>query len=358
MTNDGNSEVDVRNEFFRAADGVGGSGFDHLFSVRDYTRNIARHWRLFILAALVGTIWSFYYEVHAPKMYTVSVVVGPVGDAPVQNSGGVSGLVSMFISGGSMSVGPPEWSSYVFALKSVRLAEKLEREHHLIKKVFSSRWDEKTKTWKPEAGFSASISRFFNHLFGLPSDMPPDIKSLQGYVSGNVFLSTDKTTGITTLSMSASDPKKALAFMLMVHHSAIELVRDEISAHNTAKIDYLTGALGKTTNADQRGILIGMLAQTEQTQMLLNNNLPFAAQIIDTPTIPTQLSSPQALNVVLIYRVGLLIFFVLALIAFDQIAGTNFVDYSETKIRNFPHFIGTRISRFREYGWQGVFSRS
>jgi len=352
------NDSEPRNEFFRATEGVGGSGFDHLFSIRDYMRNIFRHWLLFILAAIAGTLWAFYYEGHAPKMYSVSVVVGPVGDAPVQNSGGVGGLVSMFISGGSMSVGPPEWSRYVFALTSVRLAEKLEREHHLIKKIFASRWDEKTKTWKPQPGFDASVSRFFRGLFGLPGDAPPDVKALQGYITGNVFLSTDKTTGITTLSMSGSDPKKALDFVLMVHRSAVQLVRDEISLHNQAKINYLTDALGKTSNADQRGILIGMLAQTEQTQMLLNNNLPFAAQVIDTPTVPTQLSSPQMLNIVLTYRIGLLIFFILAMIAFDQIAGTNFVEYGETKIRNFPHFVGARISRFREYGWQGLFSRT
>ncbi len=359
MTTREPNELEPRNEFFRATEGVGGSGFDHIFSIRDYLRNIFKHWLLFILAALVGTAWAFYYEGHTPKKYTVSVIVGPVGDTPVQSSGGVGGLVSMFISGGSMSVGPPEWSRYVFALSSVRLAEKIEREHHLIKELYGSRWDAKTKSWKPEAGFDAAVSRFFRRLFGLPADDgPPNVKSIQGYIVGNVFLSTDKTTGITTLSMSGTDPKKTLDFVLMVHQSAVQLVRDEISSHNQAKIDYVTQALGKTTNADQRGILIGMLAQTEQTQMLLNNNLPFAAQIIDTPVVPTQLSSPQMLNIVLMYRIGLLIFFILAMIAFDQIAGTNFVEYSETKIRNFPHFVGTRISRFREYGWHGIFSRS
>jgi hypothetical protein len=144
----------------------------------------------------------------------------------------------------------------------------------------------------------------------------------------------------------------------MVHDAAVQLVRDEISSRNTAKIDYLTQALAKTTNADQRGILIGMLAQTEQTQMLLNNNLPFAAQIIDTPTVPTQPSSPPMLNIALMYRIGLLVFLVLMLIALDQIAGTNFSDYLDAKARHFPSFVGLRISRFRERGWQGVFSRS
>jgi hypothetical protein len=135
-------------------------------------------------------------------------------------------------------------------------------------------------------------------------------------------------------------------------------VRDEISTRNTAKIDYLTKALATTTNSDQRGVLIGMLSQTEQTQMLLNNNLPFAAQIVDTPVVPTQPSSPPMLNVALMYRIGILVFFVLMLIAFDQIASTNFSDYADVKIRNFPNFIATRISNFREYGWRGVFSRS
>ncbi|MBS0274834.1 MAG: hypothetical protein JSR55_10630 [Proteobacteria bacterium] len=350
----------AQDEFVRAAQGVGGTSFhlDRIFSIRDYFTNIFRHWLLFVVAALVGTVWAFYYEAHAPKLYTVSIQVGPVGDAPVQNSGGVSGLVSMFLSGGSMSMGPPEWSRYVYALSSVRLAEKLEREHHLIKKLFAPRWDEKTKSWKPTPGFGAGVGRFFRNMFGFPVNVPPDIKDLQSYLSGNVFLTTDKTTGLTTLSMNSGDPKQAMDFLLMVHHAAVQLVKNEISSRNQAKIAYLTRALGTTVNADQRGILIGMLAQTEQTQMLLNNNLPFAAQIIDTPTIPTQPSTPPMLNVAMEYRIGLLIFLILVVIAIDQISGTNFADYSEAKIRNFPRFIGTLISRFREYGWRGVFSRT
>jgi hypothetical protein len=257
-----------------------------------------------------------------------------------------------------MSVGPPDWSSYVFALSSVKLAEKLEHDHHLIKKLFSSRWDEKNHRWKETPGFGGEVNRFFNRLFGRPVDPPPNIKTLQDYISSNVKLSTDKQTGITTLNMVDSDPKRALDFVLMVHEAAVAMVREEIAAKNNAKIDYLVSALGKTSNADQRSVLISMLAQTEQTQMLLNNHLPFAAQVIDTPVLPTTLSSPAVLQVALIYRIGLLVFFVLLVIAIDQMAGTNFASYSEAKIVNLPGAIGRRISRFRENGWRGVFSES
>lgn len=346
-----------RHEFARAVQGVGGGSLDHLFSIRDYSKNIAKHWRMFIVAVLIGTVWAVYYEMTAPKMYSVIVYVGPVGDAPAQSSG-VGGLVSMFISGGSMSVGPPEWSRYVFALSSVELAEKLDREHHMLMKVFGGRWDPKTKRWKEIPGFDASVSRFFAHLFGLPSDVPPDIKALQGYISASVILSTDKTTGVSTLTSTSPDPKKALAFLLLVHNTAIDLVREEIATRNDAKMDYLTRMLSKTSNADQRSVLIGMLAATEQTQMLLNNHLPFAAQIIDTPVVPTMPSSPRTFDVALTYRIGVLIFLILAMLALDQIAGTNFVEFTDTKIRRFPHSVMVRISRYREYGWQGIFSRS
>ncbi len=144
----------------------------------------------------------------------------------------------------------------------------------------------------------------------------------------------------------------------MVHKAAVDLVRSEIAERNQAKIDFVLDSLKRTANADQRGVLISMLAQSEQTQMLLNNNLPFAAQIIDTPIVPSQLSSPAALQVLLIYYMGFLIFVVLFFIAVDQIASTNIIDFLEAKIVGFPRFVMNRISRFREYGWQGVFSRS
>jgi hypothetical protein len=352
------SSPEAKNEFVRASEGIGGNGFDQLFSIRDYIVSIFRHWRLFIIVVLVGSVWAIHSEVKAPKLYSVTLFVGPVGDAPAMNSGGVNGLVSMFL-GGTMASGPPEWSRYVFVLNSMELAQKLEDEHHLIKgSVFASLWDEKTKTWKPNPGFKAAMMRFINGLFDLPTEPQPDVKMLQSYIAGNVFLSTDKTTGLTTLSMQGPDPKKVLAFLLMVHNAAVNLVRNEIAERNTAKIEYLTRTLAITSNADQRGVLIGMLAQAEQAKMLLNNHLPFAAQIIDTPSVPTTPSSPPPINVMLIYRIGMLVFLLLALIAFDQIAGTNFVDYTEAKIFGFPHSVMKRISRYREYGWQGVFSRS
>lgn len=346
----------VRNEFARATQGVGGSGFDHLFSIRDYVRNITKHWRLLLLAALVGFVWAVHKEATAPKLYGVAVVVGPVGDSG--STGGAGGLVSLFLSGGSMAAGPPDWGRYVFALSSVRLAEKLQREHHLLQTVFAGRWDNETKTWKPSQGREAQIERFFERLFGFPVDPPPDTKALAQYISATVTLSTDKTTGISTLSTLAADPKKGLNFILMVHQAAVDLVRAEIAQRNQAKIDFVLGSLQKTTNADQRGVLISMLAQTEQTQMLLNNNLPFAAQIIDTPTVPQVPSSPRPLQVLFIYYIGFLVFVVLFLIAIDQIADTNIVEYLEAKIMGLPRALSMRISRFREYGWQGLFSRS
>jgi hypothetical protein len=356
MENRHGHEDAVRNEFARATQGVGGTGFDHLFSIRDYVRNIVRHWRLLLLAAVVGFLWAAYKEATAPKMYGVSVVVGPVGDSA--EPAGAGGLVSLFLSGGSMAAGPPEWGRYVFALSSVRLAEKLQRDHHLLQTVFSSRWDNKTKTWKPSQGTAASMERFFDRLFGFPVDPPPDTKALAQYISATVTLSTDKTTGISSLSTLAADPKKGLDFVLMVHRAAVDLVRAEIAQRNQAKINFVLDSLQKTSNADQRGVLISMLAQTEQTQMLLNNHLPFAAQIIDTPTVPQQPSTPAPLRSLFVYYIGFLVFMLLFFIAIDQIADTNIVEYTEAKIMGLPHALSVRISRFREYGWQGLFSRS
>lgn len=351
-------ETATAHEFARAVQGTGGASLDHLFSLGDYFRSIARHWRLFVIAIVVGSIWSLYYEMSTPKQYTVTVYVGPVGDGGGQGPSGVSGLVSLFMSGGSMAAGPPDWSRYVFALTSAKLAEKIENDHHVIKQLYTSRWDKKHKVWKPTPGITGAISRFFNQIFGRPVDPPPDVQSLKSYISAKVKLSTDKTTGVTTLNMTDSNPVKALHFVLMVHNAATAMVREDIATKNDAKINYLTGALAKTSNADQRSVLISMLAQTEQTQMLLNNNLPFAAQIIDTPMVPILPSTPQVIQVALIYRIGLLMFLTLMMIAVDQMAGTNFAAYIESKIVNFPHAVGLRISRFREHGLQGVFSRS
>lgn len=349
-------EHSPQDEFARANAGFGGlGGFDQIFSLRDYVSNLWRFRLLFAIAAVVGSLWAVYSVSHAPKLYTVSVLIGPVGDAPTA-SAGIGSLVSMFLSGGSMSQGPPEWSRYVFALNSVRLAERLNREHDLMHTVFASRWDEKTKRWNPTPGFDAAVSRFFHGLFGLPPDPPPTIGTLQQYISSTVNLNTDKQTGVTSLTSTSGDPKKALEFILMVHRAAVALVRQEIASRNSAKIAYLTKTIDETTNESQRTVLISMLEDTEKTQMLLNNNLPFAAQIIDTPVLSTVPSSPAPIQVTLVYRVGLLFFLLFGLIAFDQIAETNLVKFIDRSVRNAPNTVGRLIARFRERGYAGSWS--
>lgn len=322
-------------EFSKANAGVGGTGFDQIFSIRDYARNLWRFRLLFAIAIVIGAVWAVYTEAHAPKLYSVSIQVGPVGDAPVASTG-IGGLASLFLSGGSLSQGPPEWSRYVYTITSVRLAQKLNREYNMLHTVFSTRWDEKTHSWKPTPGFGAAVSRFFRGLFGLPPDPVPDIASLQGYVSSNVFLATDKETGATSLSTVAGDPKAGLTLLLRVHYAAVELVRDEIATRNAAKIDYLDRTIKTTANDQQRQILISMLAQTEQTQMLLNNDLPFAAQIIDTPVVPALPGSPAPINVLLIYRIGMLVFLIAAMVAFDQISNTGIATYFDNVLRGLP----------------------
>ena len=349
MTDQYEPNESARHAFVHASAGFGGhGGLDRLFSIRDYVANLWRYKLLFVVAILLGTLWAVYSVSNAPKLYTVSVLVGPVGDAPVASSA-LSGFVSMFLSGsGPAAQGPPEWTRYVFALDSVRLAEKLNEEHDLIHTVFASRWDAKTRTWKPTPGFGPAMSRFFDRLFGLPDDPPPTVSTLQQYISGQISLYTDKTTGVTSLNMTSGDPKQALDFILMVHTTAVDLVRHEIAARNTAKIDYLTSTISKTSNDSLRSILISMLAETEQTQMLLDNNLPFAAQIIDTPVLPTVPSSPAPFNVLLVYHVGELIFLLLALVAFDQIAGTGVMNFVDTSLRWGGGSVGRLLGRTRE----------
>jgi len=336
MANDLKSQGTPREEFARAAAGFGGTNNDMLFSVTDLAHNVWRRRYLYILAVFVGVLVSIYYLANTPKIYVVGVLVGPVGDAA--SASGSFSLANLL--GASAPTRPMStWDRYLFTLHSVRLAEKLDKEHGMIKDVFGGRWDAEAKEWKPTAGFDAWLDRFLRGLFDLPSDPAPDIRALQQYLTGSIVIDADKESGSTTLNMSTGNPKAALDFILLAHNAAIDLIRSDISAENSEKISYLYRALERTANENQRSVLIDMLSQTEQTQMLLNNNLPFAAEILDTPIIPSLPSSPPALSSVFAYRIAVCLFLLSALIVFDQIVGTNIVGLIETGLRRAGGFV-------------------
>jgi uncharacterized protein involved in exopolysaccharide biosynthesis len=81
------------------------------------------------------------------------------------------------------------------------------------------------------------------------------------------------------------------------------MVKKSKRADSIARISYLDQKLQTVTFADQRSILIALLAQEQQKLMLIEADKDFVAQIIDPPIVPKSPSSLSPVTIALISAV-------------------------------------------------------
>ncbi len=124
-----------------------------------------------------------------PKTYKTEATLMPLGG---KKGSGLTSLISSLpiavpLSGGQAGI------TLEAVLKSRILREKIVEDLDLLPVIFSSKWDEKTKSWRLEG-----------------NEKPPTILEGAEKLKDKISVSTDKKTGVITLSIEfPEDPKLA-----------------------------------------------------------------------------------------------------------------------------------------------------
>ncbi len=256
-------------------------------SLADVTRQI---WsgRLVVVAALVfGLMYGLLQARRAGPLYSAIVSVMPAQtDADMGGGGGgaIGMLASLTGGGGGSQV--PKFTQFLFTIGSVGVAQRLDRDHDTVCVIYRGLCDPKTHVWKRRTGMRAAFNGFLARVAGLPDPNGPlTVIDLAQFNAGAIGVTKDKATGLVTLSFQHPNPNFAADYLKLVLTTANDYMREQDRSTQRNMVEYVARRLSTSTNVEQHQSLSNLMLQQERRLMMTEVNAPYAATILDGPTV-------------------------------------------------------------------------
>lgn len=219
--------------------------------------------------------------------YSATLVVGPTArmgaaaiGARLPNAG--LGALASVTEPGPADEQLSDFSRYLQLLRSVPVAERLMGTPGVPQRLFADRWDAARGEWRAPTGVWAGLRAATMGLAGRRSWAVPDAVALAGELGRRVTIDSVGTGPMRRVTFRDPDRAFALALLGMVADAADARLRDEAGRRARAQIDHVRRALAVgNTAGDHKRALVDLLAEEERVLMVLEVDLPFAADTIE-----------------------------------------------------------------------------
>jgi uncharacterized protein involved in exopolysaccharide biosynthesis len=243
---------------------------------------VLREWRWWIaLVVVLTTVVVGGFSFILPKKYEGVVLISPVANTS-ENSmmSGLSAMASQ-MSGLASLAGISEHSDTVKAeslavLESEALTEQYIKDNDLLPLLYPGKWDAQAHRWR--------VSN--------PRDIPTLWTANQYFKKKVRRVSPDAKTGLTTVTITWSDPVTAAKWANDLVKLANEYRRAKAIDESERNIAYLTTEATKTDVLGVRQAIYSVLQSEISRMMLAKGNDEYALKVIDPARAPEKPTSP------------------------------------------------------------------
>jgi hypothetical protein len=259
---------------------------------------------LVVIATLFGLLYGIYFVYDGGPSYMATIRVSPAAsDTSLGGTSGAGGLLAG-LTGGSGAAQVPKFIQFTYALSSVEVARALDQKYDLLCRVYHGECDPVSHQWKPRhSTIQELIVSATSRLSGLPDPNvgPRSPIDLAKYIGAQVVVDQPKKNdSLIYLTYVNRKPQFAAQFLSQVVKATNDYIRTQ--SHETQKryVEYLSESAAQTTNVEQRQAIDTLLLQEERQLMMTEVDVPYAAQILDGPTV-TPVN--HAVKIIAIYTV-------------------------------------------------------
>ncbi|MGO1076744.1 Wzz/FepE/Etk N-terminal domain-containing protein [Inquilinus sp. CA228] len=250
-----------------------------------------RHKWLVAFITLVVIGLGVAWIVVAPTRFTSRLVVMPT-EASQQLSDLLRNAGSSVIANSLTSLTGNEQITYFdrFSkqLTSVNTASALKEHAGLIESLMNLRWNDQKKFWESDSFLTPAKA-----YVGLDTDVDTSAQAVAEFLRKNLNQEQDRDSPITTLSLDATDAEVARRTLGYLHQYSDDRIKQAIYQQTQSKLEYLQRRLQSVTVNDYRQTLIGLILDQEKILMLIQPNLPFAAEALEPPEVLSEPTSPK-----------------------------------------------------------------
>ncbi len=276
------------------------------FNLRTILDALLAGWRTIAAFIAVAILYTLMTLATTPATYRVQMMVLPApSDTAQQSSSGSGALTALLgIAGGAQS--GSDYIRYQRLMGSPAVAQRLQNKYNLLQYVFSDRWDEKRKQWRPaRATLRIILLGWLFDISHVPVSPPPDATALADFITAQIQILPSQTTDVVNVSMTSRNADFAKRIMLLAHEQTNALLRDQVAARARQQVAYLQGKLAQTSVADYRATLLALLSAQEKNLMLTQTDASFAAEIVSPPIAsPVPVSPRPVLSMAVAVLVG------------------------------------------------------
>jgi hypothetical protein len=162
----------------------------------------------------------------------------------------------------------------------------LDKKYDMACKVYRGQCDLKSHVWKERTGIDALFRGLLARIGRLPN--PNGARTaidLAAYNEGAVEKEESKTNSLVKLRFNHDNPGFAAYYLSQLVKTANDYVRGQNRETRHTYVNYIREAISKNTNVDQRQILDQLLLQEERQLMMTEVDAPYAASVLDGPTV-------------------------------------------------------------------------
>jgi uncharacterized protein involved in exopolysaccharide biosynthesis len=173
-------------------------------------------------------------------------------------------------------------------LTAVGTAAALKEHPGLVESLMGLRWNDQKKIWE-----STSALTPVKAALGLDTSVDTSAQAVAEFLRKNLNQEQDRDSPITTLSLDATDAEVARQALAYLHQYSDDQIKQAIYQQTQSKLEYLQRRLQNVTVNDYRQTLIGLILDQEKILMLIQPNLPFAAEALERPEVLSEPTSPK-----------------------------------------------------------------
>jgi len=269
--------------------------------LRQFAQSVVTGWRVVGLAALAATLLAVAVLRLLPAEHTASMVVGPIARsgasamgarAPVAVRPDIPLSVLEFGSGDEIL---SDFTRFMELLTSPAVAARLIAEPGILPHLFPDRWDVATGRWHVPGGLTGWLRAAELALVGRDDWVEPDAEIVSRQLRRAIVIQPLGTNPMRRILYRDVDRAFAVRLLTLLAGAADAHLRAEASRRAAAEIAYIRTRLNATTVAEYRKALADLLADQERVAMMIEVDLPFAADPIEPPSATARPDWPNPL---------------------------------------------------------------
>jgi hypothetical protein len=242
-----------------------------------------------IITTVIGLLFGVYTVYDGGPSYMATIRVQPAAsDTAFGNTSGAGSLLAG-LTGGIEGAQVPKFIQFTYAMSSLEVAHALIQKYDLLCRVYHGECDVITHQWKPRhSTIRDLVVSATSRLSGLPDPNvgPRNPIDLAKYIENSVLADQlKKTDSVIALTYIHRNPQFAAQFLSQVVKATNDYVRAQSRETQKRYVEYLTSSAAQTTNVEQRQAIDNLLLQEERQLMMTEVDVPYAAQILDGPTV-------------------------------------------------------------------------